>query len=145
MALTPKDIDELYDSIKKLLELWMRTKLVILKAFGDEEITREHENAFLQLKSEISRIYRAVSEKLSTGLKFDGDKMMEMLKNAMTMEHLHQQPPSERQVLYRIWHQIYIKVTRTLGALEVMKSGYYPNLHRERLKRPAAAQKSVKK
>jgi hypothetical protein len=143
MALTPKDVDELYESNKKLLELWMRTKLVFLKAFGDEEMTREHENTYLQLKSEVSRIFRAIADKLPPGLKFDGDKMMEMLKNAMTMEHLHQQPPGERQNIYRLWHQIYIKLTRTLGALEVMKSGYYPHLHRGRLKTQAPEVRKV--
>lgn len=141
MALIPKDVDELYDASKKLLEMWMRTKLVFLKAFGDEEMTREHENTYLQLKSEVSRLFRAISEKLPPGLKFDGDKMMEMLKNAMTMDHLHQLPASERQVIYRMWHQIYIKLTRTVGALEVMKSGYYPHLHRARFKNRATATK----
>ena len=34
MPLTPPDVEELHEQIKKLLELWMRTKLVFLKAFG---------------------------------------------------------------------------------------------------------------
>jgi len=135
MALNPQGVDELQEHVKKLLELWMRIKLVFNKAFGEEAITREHEATYLQLKSEISRIYRIISDKLAAGLKFDGDKMLEMLKNAMTMEHLHVQAPGERQVLYRLWHVIYIRLTRTLGALEVMQSGYYPHLHRERLKK----------
>lgn len=141
MALNPQDVDILYEEVKKLLEMWMKTKLVFAKAYGEAEVSREQENAYLQLKSEISRIYRAISDKLTAGLKFDGDKMMEMLKNAMTMEHLHNQPPSERQVTMRLWHQIYIKMTRTLGALDVIKSGYYPNLHRARLKSRASATK----
>ena len=137
MALNPQGVDELQENVKKLLELWMRIKLVFNKAFGEEEATREHEATYLQLKSEISRIYRIISDKLPAGLKFDGDKMLEMLKNAMTMEHLHAQAPSERHVLYRLWHVVYVKLTRTLGALEVMQSGYYPHLHRERLKKAA--------
>jgi hypothetical protein len=141
MPLVPEEVDQLHDSIKKLLELWMRTKLAFQKAFGEGKITQEHENAYLQLKSEISRIYRGIGEKLPKGLLFDGDKMMEMLKNAMTMEHLQHQSPAERQIIFANWHRIYIKLTRTLGALEVMKSGYYPHLHRERLKSPAGAKK----
>ena len=142
MALTPIDVDNLHDNVKKLLEYWMRAKLVFLKAFGKEAVVPEHESAYLQLKSEISRIYRLIADKLPTGLLFDGDKMIEMLKNAMTMEHLHQQPASERQSIYRLWHLVYIKLTRTLGALEVMKSGYYPHLHRGRLKtQPLAGKK----
>lgn len=139
MALTPLTVDELHEQAKKLLELWMKIKLVFLKAFAEGAITREQEANYLQLKSEISRIYRTVSEKITPGLKFDGEKMMEMLKNAMTMEHISQLPPAERQSINRLWHAIYIKLTRTLGALEVMKSGYYPNLHRARLKSHQAA------
>lgn len=133
MALTPADVDSLHESIKKLLEAWMRIKLIFQKAFGEGPITPEHENVYLQLKSEVSRLYRLVSDRLPRGLAFDGDKMMEMLKNAMTMEHLNNQSAGERQTYYSNWHRIYLKITRALGALEVMKSGYYPHMHRERL------------
>ncbi len=141
MALTPEDVDTLYDSIKKLLEAWMRIKLIFQKAFGEGPITPEHENAYLQLKSEVSRLYRLVSDRLPRGLAFDGDKMMEMLKNAMTMEHLSNQSAAERQTYYSTWHRIYLKITRALGALEVMKSGYYPHMHRERLRSKEPAKK----
>jgi hypothetical protein len=141
MPLTSKQVDELHDAAKKLLELWMRTKLAFQKAFGEGTISPEHENAYLQLKSEISRIYRNIAEQLPKGLLFDGDKMMEMLKNAMTMEHLHSIPVSERHRLYASWHNVYIKLTRTLGALEIMRSGYYPHLHRERLADKEVAKK----
>lgn len=133
MALTPQDVDDLQENIKTLLELWMKIKLVFVKAFGEGEITREHEAGFLQLKSEVSRIYRVVSDKLPPGLKFDGDKAMEILKNAMSMEHLQKLPAGERQNVYKGWHNIYIRLTRTLGALETMKLGYFPHLHRSKL------------
>ncbi|MCL5271148.1 MAG: hypothetical protein M1457_11525 [bacterium] len=135
MALTPKDVDDLTESMKKLLELWMRIKLVLLKAFGAEPVTREHENAFMQLKSDVSRIYRATSNRLSSGLQFEGDKLVEMLKNAMTMAHLQKLSPNEKQSIYVVWHLLYIRMTRTLGALETMKAGYYPHMHRSRLQK----------
>jgi hypothetical protein len=138
MALTPKDVEELTESMKKLLELWMRTKLVLLKAFGSEPITREHESAFLQLKSDVSRIYRAASNRLSSGLQFEGDKMLEMLKNAMTMGHLQKLSAAEKQNIYVLWHLLYIRMTRTLGALETMKAGYYPHMHRSLLQKMPA-------
>ncbi len=141
MPLIPKEVDELDEATKKLLELWMRTKLVLFKAFGNEPVSKEHEAAFLQLKADISRVYRGMDERLnnSPGLKFEGDKMMEMLKNAMNMEHLKNLPAGEKQNIYVIWHLVYIKMTRTLGALEVMKAGYYPHLHRDRLKEKTSA------
>lgn len=142
MALTPPDVEELNEHVKKLLEMWMRTKLVLLKAFGDEPLTADHEAAFLQLKSDISRIFRTMAAKLPSGLAFEGDKMTEMLKNAMTMEHLHTLPPSDRQKFYGSWHRVYIRLTRTLGALEMIRSGYYPHQHRELLRGPATKAKT---
>lgn len=134
MALTPKDVDELYENSKKLLEIWMKIKLVMIKAFGEDELTREHETGYLQLKSEVSRILRIIADKLPPGLRFDSDRALELLKNAMSMEHLQKMPPAERQATYKTWHAIYIRLTRSLGALETMKLGYFPHLHRAKLK-----------
>ena len=142
MALTPQDVQHLHESVKKLLELWMNTKLVFLKAFSEAEISREHETAFLQLKSEVSRTYRSVANNLPKGLMFDGDKLMEILKNAMTMEHLGRMPVQDRQSYLASWHRIYIMMMRTLGALEVMNSGYFPHMHRDRIKSAKSAGKA---
>jgi len=141
MALTLEEIAELQESSEKLLGFWMRIKLVFMKAFSEGEIAPDQESAYLQLKSEISRLNRGLSDKLTTGLKFEGEKMMEMLKNAMTMEHLRSQPISEKQNIYATWHRLFIKLTRTLGALEVMQMGYHPAVHRERLKSMAVTKK----
>ena len=141
MALTPNDVNELVESVKKLGDMWMRIKLVFIRAFGTAPITREQEGAYLQIKSDLSRTYRAVVSRLPKGLHFDGDKMMEMLKSAITMEHLRDQSPQEKQIFYRTWHQIYIKLSRTAGALEVIQSGYYPQVHRARLAKQTAAKK----
>lgn len=130
MALTPPVVAKLVEDAKKLLDLWMRTKLVFLKAFGNEPITEEQENAYLQLKSEIQRLYRSISEELTPGLKFEGDLMIESMKNAISMEHLRGSSPQDRQKYFSIWHQVYIRLTRTLGALDVIHAGYYPHEHR---------------
>jgi hypothetical protein len=134
MPLSPPEVEQLDDGAKKLLELWMNIKLAFIAAFGSREITREHETMYLNLKSDVSRIYRVMSEKLPKGLLFEGEKMIEMLKNAMTLEAMRGFPASERQNYYKMWHNIYIRLTRTLGALDVMKAGYYPHLHRDLLK-----------
>ena len=144
MAMTPHDVDELQETCKKLLGFWMQMKLVFLKSFSGAEILAEHETAYMQLKTEISRLNRAVSERLTSGLKFEGEKMMEMLKNAINMEHLRNQSANEKQNIYATWHRLFIKLTRSLGALEVMQSGYYPHIHRSRLKSMTPTKKTAK-
>jgi hypothetical protein len=133
MALTPHTVAELNENVKKLLDLWMRTRLVFIKAFGNQPIDDAQENAYLELKSEIQRLYRTISENITSGLMFDGDKMIETMKNAISMDQLRQQAAKERQSYLATWHQIYIRLTRTLGALEVINAGYYPHEHRSML------------
>ena len=49
MALNPKEVADLKQTVKTLLDTWMRIKLAFQKAFGREQITKEQENAFLGL------------------------------------------------------------------------------------------------
>lgn len=136
MALNPTEVAELHTSVKTVLEIWMRIKLAIQKAFGKEEMTKEHEAAFLKLKSDLSRLHRSLSERLPKELQFEGDEMIEMMKNATTMQNLHSLPVSEKRNVFARWHKIYVLMTRTFGALEVINEGYYPRIHRDLLKTP---------
>jgi hypothetical protein len=145
MALNPKEVAELHHLVKTLLENWMNTKLAIQRAFGKNPITQEQESAFLKLKSDLSRTYRIVSDRLPKDLQFEGDAMIEMMKNATTMEHLHALPLSEKRNVFSKWHEIYIKMTRTFGALEVINEGYYPRLHRDLLRAPGSQGKPGQK
>jgi len=135
MVLTPKEVSETLPAIKGLLESWMKVKLVFQKAFSKGEITREQENAFLQLKSDISRAYRNIMQNVPKDLHFEGDQMMEMLKNAISMQHLQSMPWGDKRNLFSTWHKVYMRMTRTYGAFEVIEQGYYPSIHREILRR----------
>ncbi len=125
-----KEVLEVQQSVKSVLDNWMRIKLAFQKAFSQGPISREHENAFLKLKSELSRANRQLSEKLPSNLSYDSAQMMELMKNATTMQSLHSLPPQERRQVLTQWHHIYILLNRSLGALEVVGDGYHPNLHR---------------
>ncbi len=131
MPLIPSQVESFEEAVKKILEIWMRIKLVFLKAFSDAGVQSDQEKEYLRLKTELSRLYKKVSEELPGGLQFDGDKMMETLKSAMSMAHLKNLPATERRKILGTWHVCYLKLIRTLGALEVMGLGYYPHLHRE--------------
>lgn len=134
MALDPNRVDELYEAVKEIAELWIRVKKVYLRAFASSSVTREQEAAFLQIKSDISRAWRSLKPGLPRGLDFSGDKMVDMLRDAMNMEHLTQMAEPEREKSMKIWHGVFILMERSMGAMEVMKKGYYPHLHRPLLK-----------
>jgi hypothetical protein len=128
-----KEVLELQQAVKALLENWMRIKLALQKAFSQGPILKEHDDAFLKLKSELSRANRQISERLPTNLGFDSPQMMEMMKNATTLQSLHSLPPQERRTILAQWHRIYVLLNRSLGALEVVGEGYHPALHRAKL------------
>lgn len=134
MALNPPVVAQMVEQTKSLLDLWMRVRLIFIKSFSTQPIGDDQEKAYLDLKGEIQRLYRVISEELTPGLNFEGDKMMDTLKNAISMEQMRTQSASERQKYFAIWHQIYIRITRTLGALEIIHAGYYPHEHRALIK-----------
>lgn len=134
MPLTPDDVTFLHENLQNLLQMWMKIRKVFVVSFSGRPITSEQENTYLQLKTEISRVYRGTADRLSKGLHFDGDKMTELLKSAMTMEHLSGHEPDTQRKILASWFSIYIKMTRSLGALETIKTGYYPHQHRELLR-----------
>lgn len=131
MAQSISEIQELRASVKSLLEIWMRIKLAMQKAFGKDAITKDHENVFLKLKSDLSRTHRTVHERLPKGLQYDGDDMMEMMKNATSMGYLQTLPVTEKRNIFSKWHKVYVFMSRTFGALEVNGEGYLPSLHRD--------------
>lgn len=145
MALSSEDITNLHSSTKTILEIWMRIKLAIQTAFRKVEITKEHEHAFLQLKSDLSRKYRSVSDKLPAELQFDGDDMIDLMKNATTMKQVQTLPMAEKRNIFSRWHKIYVLINQTFGALEVMNEGFTPRLHRDLLKMDYDAKKKGKK
>jgi hypothetical protein len=130
MALNPQVVMELAEQAKNMLELWMKIRMVFVRAFGTQDITKEQEDEYLNLKGEIQSLHRAMSNQLTLGLQFDGDKMTETLKSATSMDFLRQQTAQERQKFFATWHQVYVKLTRTMGALEIMNAGYFPHEHR---------------
>lgn len=141
MALNPKEVEGLHGSTRKLLEIWMKTKLAIQRGFGKEAISKEHETAFLNLKSDMSRLYRSIGDRLPKDLQFEGDEMMDMMKNAMTLQQLQTLPIGEKKQMFAKWHKLYVLMTRTYGALEVLNDGYYPSLHRDLMKPKPKKQK----
>lgn len=134
MALTPPEVAQITQAVKSLLEIWLKVKLVFQTAFRKGEIQREQENAFLQLKSDLSRNLRVTSDRLPKDLQFDGEVMMEMMKNAISMQHLQNLSVNDKRTIFNQWHRVYIKLTRTYGAVEVIDQGYYPSLHRDLLR-----------
>lgn len=123
-ATKPVKVEETLKDLKRLHELWINFRRYFLKAFSTEPISREEEHEFLEIKSEIARYQRVVSEEVGEDLYFAGDKIIELLRKSISIAHLRSLPLVDKQLNYKLWHYIFIYLGRTVGAYEFFTTGY---------------------
>ncbi|MCD6386666.1 hypothetical protein J7M23_12945 [Candidatus Sumerlaeota bacterium] len=119
-------IEETRNDLKQFYELWLRFRKYYLKAFTTEPITREEEQEFLEIKSEIAKYQRVLSEEVHESLYFAGDKAIELLRKSISVAHLRTLPLVDKQLYYKLWHYIFIYLGRTLGAYQLFSEGFVP-------------------
>jgi hypothetical protein len=109
---------------KQLHEFWTTFRSYIDKAFLTEEaITREEETRFLDSKSTTTRLVRSLGSGLPPELRFGGDKLVELLKSSISIQHFRSVPESERDQFIAQWHSIWLQIVRTIGGLEYISAG----------------------
>jgi len=111
---------------QNLLQHWLKIKLFFAKAITDEPITRDDEQAFLETKSDITKIQRVLGAKLPEGVGFGVDKMQEMLRQSISIDHLRTLPTADRRGLLSMWHYVFIYLSQAVGALQFLVEGYVP-------------------
>ena len=107
--------------------LWLRTRQFFAKANAEEPITREDEQQFLEMKSEITKYQRTVTPKMPANVSFGGDRMTELLRQSISISHLRGLPKPDRMALLSTWHTVFILLTRAVGALKFIAEGYTPS------------------
>jgi len=108
----------LLQDARSLLSFWLRTREYLLMAFQSDPITREQEQAFLELKSETARSQRVVGGKMPEDLKFGSDKITDLLRQAISVAHLRGLPMADKRGLVSTWHVASVMLHRAVGALE---------------------------
>lgn len=111
---------------QSLMQLWLKTKTFFGKANTEDPISREEEQAFLESKSEISKYIRTLAPKLPADVQFGGEKIQDLLRQSISIGHLRSLPRADRQTLMSTWHQIFIQISRSAGALQFIAEGYMP-------------------
>ena len=114
------------EDLKHLYDLWLKFRKYYLKAFITEPISREEEHDFLEIKSEIAKYHRVLSEEVHENLYFAGDKIIELLRKSISVAHLRALPLVDKNLHYKMWHYIFIHLGRTLGAYQFFTEGYLP-------------------
>lgn len=123
---TPSAAELALNDARALLEIWLRIKAYFVKAASEEAITPEDERSFLELKSEVQRLQRLLKNKMIADLSFGEQKMQELLRQSITIQHLRELPRMDRQLLVNSWHDVFVHLARAVGALEFIAEGYKP-------------------
>jgi hypothetical protein len=111
---------------QQLLQLWLQTKGFLARAFTETPVSPEEERAFLETKSAVSQYTRTVSQKLPSDVKIGGEKMQELLRQAISISHLRGLPKADKQTLIANWHAAFINLARAVGCLQFIVQGYIP-------------------
>ena len=112
---------------QQLWQLWTATKAFLAKAETQDPVTREEEQAFLEAKTDLSRLSRSIPAKLPEGVGIAADKLQDILRQAISISHLRSLPKPDKLNLVLNWHAVFIHVSRATGALQLIAEGYTPN------------------
>lgn len=112
---------------QQLLQLWLRVKGFLAKAFVDTPVSPEEERSFLETKSAVSQYTRMVSQKLPPDVKIGGERMQDLLRQAISISHLRGLPKADKQALIANWHAAFISLSRAVGCLQFILQGYVPS------------------
>lgn len=113
---------------QQLLQLWLQTKGFLARAFTETPVSQEEERAFLETKSAVSQYTRTVSQKLPSDVKIGGEKMQDLLRQAISISHLRGLPKADKQTIISNWHAAFISLARAVGCLQLISQGYVPTV-----------------
>lgn len=120
----PTPAELAFAEAQRLTSLWIALRNFFAKAVTEDAITREDEQAFLETKSEISKLQRTLSAKMPEGIKFAADRMQDLLRQSISLQHLRALPKADRQGLLATWHYVFIWLSQATGALQYISEGY---------------------
>jgi hypothetical protein len=120
-----QDAIENHKVLSDTLQKWLVFKRHFLKAFTQEPISPEDEQEFLEVKSQVNKNSRLLSQRLKE-VGYEGDKISNVLRQCISVAQLRAMPIPDRRGLYKEWHAIFVKLNQVDGALEFMARGWVP-------------------
>lgn len=122
-----QDAVENQQLLNSIIQQWLAFKRFVLKAYSQEPITPEDEQEFLEVKSQINKVGRMLSDRLKN-LGYQGDKIGSMLRQCISVSQLRAMPVPERRGLYKEWHSISINLSQAQGMVDFIAQGWEPRI-----------------
>lgn len=107
---------------KEFLDLWLQYHDLFNKARSGEDITREDEERFLRIKSELARRHVILMEFLGDDY-IAAQPVTELLRSTVNLRTVSQ---SAREHFVRIetwWHDTFLRLNETMGNLKYQLEG----------------------
>jgi hypothetical protein len=120
----PTKYRPLLEASQRVGVLWQDFRKCYAKAYSSQEITRDTEQRFLEVKSELARLLRLLSRQLPEGAQYGAKDIGELMAQCVSVGSIQDLPLNDKKALYEKWHQSHIQIKRLEGALEVMDSGF---------------------
>ncbi|MCX7718288.1 MAG: hypothetical protein N2111_07795 [Candidatus Sumerlaeaceae bacterium] len=110
-------VERHYADCKELLDLWSTFHDYYVMGVKGENITPEAESQFLDIKSRIAMLHDSFIDALTHDQNI-GQGMLKIVESAITLKHLNRQSPAETKKMEIEWHEAYLLLNQTIGALE---------------------------
>ena len=122
-----KDAEDILQDLKNIYDLWFSMKTYLMMGFTDEPLSADIEQNFLEVKSHTSKYLRVLAEKIDPHqFRYDPEKMIQLLRQAISVTHLRGLPTADKKNLFDLWHEVYIHLSQVLGAFLFITEGYQP-------------------
>jgi len=112
-----KDLDRNIVQTQEFLDLWVKFFDMMVAARRTEELTPQHETAFLAVKSELARRHKVLEQNLGTDYNLDANTM-NIVGQAISLASLCSSSDIAMKKMENEWHRVYISINETLGVLQ---------------------------
>jgi len=138
------NVQPILSEARQLLESWQEIQLLSNKATkSDSPISPADEQRFLDLKSGVSKLQRALAAQAPKELVFNEKQVAELLKNSVSLQHLRGLPEKDRGSIATQSHDLYVQLLRMVGGLDFVAQGWRPEAPKKKMS--AAAKKKQQK
>ena len=114
-------VERQYADCKELLQFWRTFHEYFTIGVKGENLTHENEESFLELKSKIAMLHDSFMEALSHDQNI-GQEVLNIITRAITLKHLNRQSAADIKKMEIEWHESYLLLNDTIGALEDKRS-----------------------
>ncbi|MBN1867978.1 hypothetical protein JW916_11880 [Candidatus Sumerlaeota bacterium] len=115
---------DLVEAATGVSSLWLEFRKCLRRAFTPGEVPVEEEQKFLEIKSNLARLQRVLSQNLPEGFKYGSKRIAQIMSQAVSIGTVQDLPANDKMTLYNRWHDCYISLQNLVGILDVLNDGY---------------------